>query len=349
MPCSHLYGRLNASRGPLYPTTQQLVADLYKLICVSAAQESIETDGPGGVDARLVLIAYPQDGQLPEAPAVSATKQELEGPAIDLYTLARHRTPWDTVYSTQCEQGETILNQYLSVSKPPKRISRIPGSPPSIDNTKSPNATSEAPVNSVDHLSVAVGGTFDHLHIGHKLLLTMFAFTIGRSGTGSTNSSRILTVGITGDSMLKNKKYADELESWKCRQASVQRFLSSLVYYGLDDDDGDVDVKEVNEPGPNGHALHVRYPSGLVIRYVEIWDPFGPTITDKDISALVLSLETRGGGAAVNDKRKEQGWDALEVFEVAVLVASEEGSVDETFQSKLSSTEIRRKRSERVQ
>jgi phosphopantetheine adenylyltransferase len=63
---------------------------------------------------------------------------------------------------------------------------------------------------------------------------------------------------------------------------------------------------------------------------------------------LALSLETRGGGAAVNEKRKEQGWDPLEVYEVAVLDASEEGTVDETFQSKLSSTEIRRKRSELV-
>ena len=63
----------------------------------------------------------------------------------------------------------------------------------------------------------------------------------------------------------------------------------------------------------------------------------------------MLSLETRGGGAAVNNKRSEQGWNPLDIFEVAVLDASEEGNVDETFQSKLSSTEIRRKRSERVQ
>lgn len=51
----------------------------------------------------------------------------------------------------------------------------------------------------------------------------------------------------------------------------------------------------------------------------------------------------------MNNKRSEQGWNPLDIFEVAVLDASEEGNVDETFQSKLSSTEIRRKRSERVQ
>jgi phosphopantetheine adenylyltransferase len=198
----------------------------------------------------------------------------------------------------------------------------------------------------VNHLSVAVGGTFDHLHIGHKLLLTMFAFVLGRRQPSEQTPST-LTVGITGDALLKNKKYADHLESWKRRQEATHEFLSSIVYFGASDD-ARVHVEEFNEQGPNGHAVHVNYPFGLTIKYVEIWDPFGPTITDENITALALSLETRGGGAAVNEKRKEQGWAPLEVFEVDVLDASEERSMDESFQSKLSSTEIRRRREERM-
>lgn len=196
------------------------------------------------------------------------------------------------------------------------------------------------------HLSVAVGGTFDHLHTGHKLLLTMFAFVLGRRQPSEQKPST-LTVGITGDALLKNKKYADHLESWKRRQESTHEFLSSIVHFGQLDD-ARIQVQEFHDPGPNGHAVHVSYPFGLTIKYVEIWDPFGPTITDKDITALALSLETRGGGAAVNEKRREQGWAPLEVFEVDVLDASEENNVDDTFQSKLSSTEIRKKRSERL-
>jgi phosphopantetheine adenylyltransferase len=112
-------------------------------------------------------------------------------------------------------------------------------------------------------------------------------------------------------------------------------------------DDSRITTYRKSEPGPNGHAVHVSYPSNLVIKYVQIMDPFGPTITDESISALVISKETRSGGAAVNEKRKEKGWAPLEVFEVDVLDAGEEEVEDETFQ-KLSSTEIRRLLSERA-
>ena len=350
LPCPHLYGRLGAPRAALYPTTQQLVADLYKLVCVSAASEAIDTEGPDSLDVRLVLLAYPRDSQLPPPQPDSSAEQDRQGPALDLYTLARNPTPWDTVYAVESEQGEAVLNNFLAVAKAPKRLARVQGGIVQVDPAVPQPASTEASSHAVHHHSVAVGGTFDHLHIGHKLLLTMFAFTVGRgtaSGAGSNSSAGMLTVGITGDAMLKNKKFADHVESWASRQAAVHRFLASLLCYGHADEAPTFD--EVNEAGPNGHALHFRCPSGLVIRYVEISDPFGPTITDQDISALVISHETRGGGVAVNDKRSEKGWKALEVFEVAVLDGSEDGSVDETFASKLSSTEIRRKVSEGVQ
>ena len=125
----------------------------------------------------------------------------------------------------------------------------------------------------------------------------------------------------------------------------------------------------INEPGPNGKVVRHTYTplptssssigtspqptdSPIVINYTSISDPFGPTITDSDISAIVISAETRAGGKAVNDKRKEKGWKELEVFEVDVLDASpgdleeggeEGGKVKEGFESKISSTEIRKK------
>ena len=349
LPCPHLYGRLDAPRGPLYAATHQLVADLYKLICITATKEAIDTEDAEGVDARIVLVAYPRGGQSTAPPPDSTPERELQGPAIDIHTLATSSRPWDTIYSVESEEGENVLKTFLSVSKTQKSVSRVRGGIVTVEKSTSETAPAEASSASVNHLSVAVGGTFDHLHIGHKLLLTMFAFTLGRrpASTADQNPST-LTVGITGDALLVNKKYAEHLESWKRRQESVHDFLSSLVFFGRSDDER-IQVQEINDPGPNGHAVHVSYPFGLTIKYVEIWDPFGPTITDKDITALVLSLETRSGGAAVNGKREEQGWEPLEVFEVAVLDASEEDHVDETFQSKLSSTEIRRKRSERIQ
>ncbi|KAI4690774.1 uncharacterized protein J4E88_002247 [Alternaria novae-zelandiae] len=348
LPCPHLYGHLDEPRGLHYATTQQLVAHLYKLICITASREAIDTEDSEGVDARVVLVAYPRDGQLTKPLPDSTPEQELQGPAIDIHTLARSSRSWDTVYSVESEEGERVLRSFLSLSKAQIPVSKVRGGIVSVEAPE-PVSSADETDKSINHLSVAVGGTFDHLHIGHKLLLTMFAFMLGRRqpSTSDTKPS-VLTVGITGDALLVNKKFAEHLESWKERQQSAHDFLSSLLYFGPPDDER-IRVEEIQEPGPNGHAVHVSYPFGLTIKYVEIWDPFGPTITDKDISALVLSLETRSGGAAVNNKRSEQGWDPLEVFEVAVLDASEEDSIDETFQSKLSSTEIRRKRSERVQ
>jgi phosphopantetheine adenylyltransferase len=343
LPIPELYGNLYSPRGPHYAITQQLVADLYKLICITATRESIDTEDAEGVDARVVLVAYPRNGQLTSPLADATSEQELQGPAIDVHTLARTQRTWDTVYSVESEEGERFLQSFLSLSGTSRKVARVRGGIVKVEKTEAEIAVTS---NHVNHLSVAVGGTFDHLHIGHKLLLTMFAFVLGRRQASETKPST-LTVGITGDALLKNKKYADHLESWKRRQESVHDFLSSITYFGKSDDQR-VQMQEINDPGPNGHAVHVSYPFGLTIKYVEIWDPFGPTITDRDITALALSLETRGGGAAVNDKRKEQGWAPLEVFEVVVLDASEEHSIDDSFQSKLSSTEIRRKRSERM-
>ena len=80
----------------------------------------------------------------------------------------------------------------------------------------------------------------------------------------------------------------------------------------------------------------------LNIEIVEIHDPFGPTITNPQIQALVVSEETRGGGLMVNQKRREQGWSELDVFAVGVVM---EGGGDQAGE-KMSSTEIRKRRGE---
>ncbi|KAF1913631.1 hypothetical protein BDU57DRAFT_317101 [Ampelomyces quisqualis] len=343
LPVPALYGKLHAPRRTLYAATQQLVASVYKLICIAATRQAIDTEDAEGIDARVVLVAYPRNGPLTHVPADSSPELELQGPAIELHTLSRAPRPWHSIYSVESEEGERFLQTFLSLSGSPRNVSRVRGGIVHVGRSGPDTATAE---NAVNHASVAVGGTFDHLHIGHKLLLTMFAFVLGRRQPSEQTPST-LTVGITGDALLKNKKFAEHLESWKRRQEATHAFLSSIIYFGSSDD-ARVHVQEFTEPGPNGHAVHVSYPFGLTIKYVEIWDPFGPTITDKNITALALSLETRGGGAAVNDKRKEQGWAPLEVFEVDVLDASEEHGIDESFQSKLSSTEIRRRRGERL-
>nr|AGU68220.1 pantetheine-phosphate adenylyltransferase [Strigomonas galati] len=65
---------------------------------------------------------------------------------------------------------------------------------------------------------VAVGGTFDHLHSGHKLLLT----------TAVLHTLRKLRVGVTGDALLQKKKFAEYLQSNEVRKKAVRDFLQHI-------------------------------------------------------------------------------------------------------------------------
>ncbi|ORZ39431.1 hypothetical protein BCR44DRAFT_1386981, partial [Catenaria anguillulae PL171] len=66
---------------------------------------------------------------------------------------------------------------------------------------------------------VAVGGTFDHLHPGHKLLLSCTAL----AGMGN------IIVGVVDDKLLVNKKYASQVEPYAVRQAQVTQFLNMFA------------------------------------------------------------------------------------------------------------------------
>jgi pantetheine-phosphate adenylyltransferase len=64
----------------------------------------------------------------------------------------------------------------------------------------------------------ALGGTFDHLHAGHKILLT----------TGAMLCSEKLIVGVTTDTLLASKSNAPYLESLTERKARVRGFLQAI-------------------------------------------------------------------------------------------------------------------------
>jgi len=70
----------------------------------------------------------------------------------------------------------------------------------------------------------ALGGTFDHLHAGHKILLSMGAWV----------ASEKLIVGITDDALLKNKAHKEVLEKLPVRMERVRAFLDlfkpGLIY-----------------------------------------------------------------------------------------------------------------------
>ena len=105
--------------------------------------------------------------------------------------------------------------------------------------------------------SVALGGTFDHLHSGHKLMLSLAALL---------SSDRILC-GVTASEMLMNKNHPEKLETLDNRMLTVQEFLAEFK-------EGCVNKVEI----------------------VTLRDPYGPTIELDDLDALIVSPETLQGG-----------------------------------------------------
>ncbi|KAJ7172332.1 hypothetical protein C8R46DRAFT_947346 [Mycena filopes] len=94
---------------------------------------------------------------------------------------------------------------------------------------------------------VAIGGTFDHLHAGHKILLSMAARL----------TSRKLIVGVTDDALLTRKAHAAALEPLSVRMASVHRFLA------LFSPELEADVVPINDVyGPTGWDADIQ---GLVV------------------------------------------------------------------------------------
>jgi phosphopantetheine adenylyltransferase len=349
----------NVSRAAMFPQVQALLEETYSLICVVAAQERIELDFPGGVDARIFLLEPRGEGKIGDV----LGKQSLSGPLIDVRSFAASGRQYATWYAAEGEDGaialEAVLKPCWSRAQMTPSVIRLPYGTAIISATSASEAAnssiaaditnkdSTASSNSV-HTSVAVGGTFDHLHIGHKLLLSATVFL----PEPTAEKPRHITVGTTGDELLVNKKFASQVGSWEARQAETAAFVESILIFHPDVS-SIKRIEEKNDPGPNGKAVVVHYGNGLSINYAQISDPFGPTITDESITALIISKETRAGGKAVNDKREEKGWKGLEVFEVDVLDAKEEDGHEvaktESFDAKISSTDIRRRLAERAE
>ncbi|GCE97642.1 hypothetical protein ZYGM_004394 [Zygosaccharomyces mellis] len=132
----------------------------------------------------------------------------------------------------------------------------------------------------------ALGGTFDHIHDGHKILLSMAAFV---------TSSRLI-VGVTDQDLLVNKKYKEFLETVDQRCNNVKKFLT-LFKPTLR-----VDIVLIKDVcGPTGTVPEIE---ALVVsrETVQGGKLVNKTRVEKGLSELNISIVNVLGG------KEEDGW-----------------------------------------
>ncbi|KAK7753038.1 hypothetical protein SLS62_004987 [Diatrype stigma] len=350
-----------------WPEAQTLIAGLYGIISTICARLSLPSEvhaGPGSVDVRVVLVDHDPSRQYKDGsrPAIETNNTVI----VDLATFASAYHPWKYIFHVNNEAGYSLLTTYLRIfegvqKQTALRQDQLVVVEGGIAMSVRPSDPAHFAPQTNTYSTVCLGGTFDHLHPGHKLLLHAAVLLLDVPEKGAKRPCRFI-IGVTGDELLKRKKYAEFVQSWNERVHNVIEFLSTVLH---------VPTKEgwkrnelpITRWTDDEAIAHFR-DGTIEVQCVVLQDTFGPTTATEDMDVLVVSGETRSGGQAVNAKRQERGWHPLEVFEVDVLDAGEEeekgGQVTTTgvgdnnkeptksqdFATKISSTAIRKQKAE---
>jgi len=110
----------------------------------------------------------------------------------------------------------------------------------------------------------ALGGSFDRPHAGHKILLSIAALL----------PKDKLYIGLTHDSLLVKKKFAEALQSYETRKSTIKEFL------------------------------HYLRPS-MEVEIRPLFDSVGLAGTMEYLDSLLITTETLPGGKMVKEKREE--------------------------------------------
>ena len=124
-------------------------------------------------------------------------------------------------------------------------------------------------------MKVIASGTFDRLHEGHKHFL-MSAFKVG-----------YVYIGLTSDTMTKNKEYSDSIQNYETRKDKLIQYLS-----------------DENKNIGNDYQI------------IKINDRLGFAVESMDADAIVVTSDTIATAEEINDARAEYGLYPLNIIKL---------------------------------
>ncbi|MHA2394488.1 MAG: pantetheine-phosphate adenylyltransferase [Promethearchaeota archaeon] len=135
-----------------------------------------------------------------------------------------------------------------------------------------------------------MGGTFDHLHKGHKYLLKT-----------ALSVSEHIEIGLTSQKLLENKQHASKLEDFKTRKDNLIAFISSFA-----------DLKRAN------------------IVEIKNWDDMNKYAQDPEYEGLIVSQETYKNALKLNESREKRGLNPLILIVIPLIKDKNNNKISST-------------------
>jgi len=136
--------------------------------------------------------------------------------------------------------------------------------------------------------TVAVGGTFDEFHKGHRALL-LKAFEVGE---------RVL-IGLCSDKLVESLSKPHVTASYEDRLEELRRFLRERGFLER------AEIMQLN-------------------------DPFGVTLSEGCVEALIVSRETEHMAVKINEERGRRGLPPLQIVTIDMIPSENHAPISTT-------------------